>query len=356
MRVRRSVTVSATFFVGLLLPNSATAQPDFADSLKALASRGVVVLSSVNNAGSRTSLALGFIVADGRVVTDLDAVRGASRVLIQGGGVPPERRSVKGLVAYSEEHGIAVLDARADSSRALRLLDGVEQFTTPLAVGTPAQVMLPVEWLGLRSVLTAEGDTTPEVGVLEGFVPRGTSGAPVLDQEGRVVGMARQGQPDDRFELVATPAYYIEAALNEDPAYYPFALFRRRAPVRWKLIVRLDSGAYYLDVQSIERDRAGVAFVWTKHIPDFPEKDEEGAKITHVLHREQVDCRKPPRYRTVGGVTYSGTRSVRSWDDHEASWSATIPDTVGEELFRSTCLLIARHTRPTESRSSKQPQ
>ena len=169
--------------------------PDLA-LLSARTQPAVVKLVAEDARGHEASSGTGFFVsADGRIVTNHHVIDGTSRLVahLQGG----RKVAVAGVLARDEDSDLAVLQAETGTYPFLTL-GGIEK----LAVGTPVAVIgSPVGLEGTLStgIVSALRERGAEVHghQLESWrvqitapISPGSSGSPVLTEDGRVVAVA----------------------------------------------------------------------------------------------------------------------------------------------------------------------
>lgn len=152
--------------------------------------RAVVVVNSFDARGRPVAQGSGFFVAPGRVFTNLHVVGTASRVELR--TFEGETLAVEGLRAYDATRDLALLEAEGPTRSAFAALE---------LAGAPArpgeEIFVVSHPRGAAWLVTSGRALAPwlsqELGEMLPFtaaVARGSSGGPVVNLEGRVVGVA----------------------------------------------------------------------------------------------------------------------------------------------------------------------
>lgn len=154
------------------------------EELFELASSGVVLVQVFDNEGHQRGLGSGFVASnDGSVITNYHVIRGAYRATAKFGD--GTFAPVLGVVAYDPDHDVAVIKVQAISPPALRLgnSDGIRVGEHVVAIGSP---------LGLQNTVSEGIVSGLRGGVIQMSTPisPGSSGGPVLDTVGEVVGIS----------------------------------------------------------------------------------------------------------------------------------------------------------------------
>lgn len=221
-------TLKAFFITCLLLvpvsiaaPNEASAPseplPGMIDQVK----RAVVVVNSFDARGRLISQGSGFFVRDGHVVTNLHVIGRASRVEVTTFG--GQNLSVEGVVALEPTQDLALLQLEESPGEltALPVADvplraGEEVFVVSNPHGSP--------WEVSRGTALSSREF-PELGRLVPItapISQGSSGGPVVNLQGRVVGVATMGLRSSVEQYFALPGEYV-AHLRPSPLM-PFPL------------------------------------------------------------------------------------------------------------------------------------
>ena len=163
-----------------------------ADDVLAEASRGVVPVRGIGCGA--VSNATAFAVAPGLLVAAAHVIAGASRVEIDvsvGDAGTVVARPVE-VVGYSEERDLALL--RTDAPVSPLSLDRARLGATAAVLGYPEGAALEVSPARIEHYVSASGlwgeGTRRRVYLLAAEVRAGQSGAPLVDQQGSVVGVA----------------------------------------------------------------------------------------------------------------------------------------------------------------------
>lgn len=150
----------------------------------------------------QTQVGSGWVVADGRVVTNAHVVAGTSslRVSVDGRGEEYPAR----VVAIDPARDVAVLSVPALRAAPLAQGEALEPGAGAVVAGFPGDDGLSVGAARVRGVLQATGadiygrpGVSREIYSLRATIRKGASGGPMLDAQGRVVGMVFATSLDD---------------------------------------------------------------------------------------------------------------------------------------------------------------
>jgi len=167
-------------------PQAAPAQPRVLSTqeLFDLASPAVVLIEVYDQEGHKRGLGSGFVASsDGSAITNYHVIRGAYKATAKFGD--GTFAPVSGVVAYDPDHDVAVIRVQAASPPTLQLgsAEDLRVGDHVVAIGSP---------LGLQNTIS-EGIVSGLRGnVIQMSAPisRGSSGGPVLDSTGKVVGVS----------------------------------------------------------------------------------------------------------------------------------------------------------------------
>jgi len=212
--------VWAYFFLiaGLtLVCQCASAQAARYIAQKALPSVVLLIMADTN--GQPLSLGSGFFVGDGIIATNLHVIIGAAQGRAKLFG-QPQAYSISGLVGIDEPHDLALLQ-----------IDGVTRSPLPLADSRALSVGDEVYVVGNPAGL--EG--TLSTGIISGVrnidsykilqitapISPGSSGGPVLNQHGNVVGVAVATFKGGQNLNFAVPSSYLTNLLSQMTPMFP---------------------------------------------------------------------------------------------------------------------------------------
>jgi S1-C subfamily serine protease len=175
----------------------------------------VFLLRVFDAGGSEIGTGTGFLVEDGIVVTNHHVVAGASRVEVV---LADERRvQATGLVAFDKDTDLALLRLPPVALRPLPLGGTVEPGDRVIVLGSPLGLSLSVSD-GIVAALRPAGlgaDTGLRSPLLQITAPisPGSSGSPVLDSRGAVIGVAQAVLVRGQNVNLAIPADSVRALL-----------------------------------------------------------------------------------------------------------------------------------------------
>lgn len=344
--------VRATTVMVLLLPVAITASfsPAQAQSTSAAvrdAARHVVMLRGFDAAGRVTAQGSGFYFGPGRIATNYHVIAGATTVRIIGAGGDTLAATTYAEVADAELD-LAILPAPEGHSGGLRVEtfypdvgDRVWAYGSPKGLaGTMTDgIVSAVRERGGRTVLQISAPISP-----------GSSGGPVLDAEGRVLGVTvssvRGGQnlnfavPGRELARLAarrgTRVDFPIGAPRRDTASEHVVGPRPELPERWQFLARnvSDVELYYDRVSLAQRDDRLRVWVYTR----FPETlmageaafDASQALFEFRCERQEFRLNQ---YLLLRGEEVIGSNGSVS----SGSWSAVAPDSIAEGLVQTLC-------------------
>lgn len=336
-------------FAVLCLPGPARAQ-SASPAVRGAASR-VVTLVGYDAAGAVTSQGSGFYLGSDRVATNYHVIAGASKVRI----LDVDGQTL-GTALFAEaidaRLDLAILPAPEDGPDGLplelhlpELGDHVWAFGSPKGLyGTMTDgIVSAVRERGGRTVVQISAPISP-----------GSSGGPVLDERGRVIGVtvsSIRGGQNLNFAVPARELAWL-AAMNGGRVELPVgsrtelmveandgnhgSAGRHAVSPRWEFIARNASDAdLYYDRETMAQ--AGEKLrVWIYTIYPKPQAAGTAAyDATKALFELRCDDGqfRLNQYLLLRGEKVVGSNGSANGGD----WSAAAPDSVAEGLLRSVC-------------------
>lgn len=166
------------------------------------AARSIVKITGVAQACSRSQEGTGWVLARSVVVTNAHVVAGMRRPRVRVGGVGPALDGQ--VVVFDPVRDLAVLDVPGLDAPALRRADDLSRGNRAVVAGFPLDGPYRLDAARVRDVITARGKdiygsrpSVREVYSLYARVQPGNSGGPLLDPDGRVVGVVFAKSLDD---------------------------------------------------------------------------------------------------------------------------------------------------------------
>lgn len=314
--------LAAVFLVNLVssLPRAQSSQ-NLADLVEDVRP-SVFTIATYDNSGERRGTGTGFIVGRNQILTNYHVVSDAHRI---------ELRNAEGVLYGDAE--LQLFDRNADlallrsqsidpSIRPLRLTSSRPRAGEKiLVVGNP---------LGLSSTATdgivSAFRSVERMGTLIQItapISPGSSGSPVLNMNGQVVGMAT---------LYIKAGQNLNFAIPSETLISFAPLTDARTPSRpnpetggtgrWR---RLDTDMAY-DTETITR-KSGLVLVWIKY-------DDSDSTYSKVL--TEFDCNSS-RIRRLRSLYYSTPSANPEESGRNENWLPLVPDTKGEAAFDVFC-------------------
>lgn len=187
-------------------PNPGVAQ---ASAIRA-ARASIVKVTTASDSCQRGQEGTGWVVSSGRIVTNAHVVAGASRLQVEWGTETLPAR----VVLFDPDRDLAVLSVDDLDAPALRLGSELERGQSAVVPGYPLDGPYTVVSARVRATLSARGydiysagKVVREIYSLNTTVRPGNSGGPLLDTQGRVVGVVfARSLEDDRTGYALTLA------------------------------------------------------------------------------------------------------------------------------------------------------
>ena len=320
-----------------------------------LSKRSLVVLISTDSRGNPMTLGSGFFVAPDRIATNYHVVRNAAKVFFK--RIGSSTLYPVAFVGFPDQSSDLVL-LRVDKIKGIPLKLGSPR---NLKVGDPVYVAGNPKGLEGTFSLGNLSAMRSNEGLLQITAPisSGSSGGPVLNSQGEVIGIATstlsEGQnlnfaiPSSRLVELLKPENDLLAGIVEvtDDTIVP--------KPRWQLVASGSGRAFYIDLTRNTLTPEHTILVWLKMIP---EKTSEGQsakssliaalrdvglsqaeRFSYSMELWEIDCSRN-RTRFIRSVDYDTDQVVlRDWGepDEEPKWSTALPDSIAEAWLDFLC-------------------
>jgi len=253
MSIARPDAPSVAWFVCFVLAGASTtlaggeraerSVPELAKSSRA----SVVVIDAARRDGESSALGTGFVVrADGVIATNLHVIGQAGRPRVRFAD-DNKAYEAKAVLAYDRERDLALIQIERQGLSALSLAD-----SSKLSIGEPIVAVgnpLGLEYSVVSGVLSGrpvvDGLAMLQLGM---SIEQGNSGGPVLDRQGRVVGVVTLKSAVAERVGFAVPANYVQRLLENT---YPIPMSH------WVTIGALDPDEWSPLFGASWRQRAG---------------------------------------------------------------------------------------------------
>ena len=233
------------FYVG----NMATAQTPQQIAQKAFRSTVLLVMEDKN--GQPLSLGSGFFVKQGQIVTNLHVVEGATRGYAKLVG-KETKFNIKGYTAIDEKRDLIILKVTAFGTEAISLgnSDLARVGETVYAVGNPRGLEGTFSDGIISSIRPVGSDKLIQMTVP---LSPGSSGGPVLNRKGEVIGVSVLTIRDGQNLNFAIPSNYLKTLLTKVGYTKPLA---QAKPTKGRRSILTD-----FDSQGVEGVTGGK-FIW----------------------------------------------------------------------------------------------
>lgn len=180
-----------------------------------------VVFIVMGDESAPTSQGSGFFVGTDLVATNYHVIegktRGAVKIIDQ-----PAAYEIEGVVAYDKVHDLAILKIRGVNAKPLPLgtLKGLAVGDRVYAIGSPKGLEGTFSDGLVSSIRQGEADTVVQISAP---ISPGSSGGPVLNDRGEVIGVASFGVVDGQNLNFAQPVNYLEILMAKISAVTPLS-------------------------------------------------------------------------------------------------------------------------------------
>jgi hypothetical protein len=106
--------------------------------------------------------------------------------------------------------------------------------------------------------------------------------------------------------------------------------YGRKTVDRWHLVSK-GTQELYIDSETAELDSQGLPKFWVKLVDTKPT-----AKGAYIVQQWTVDCRLK-KIKLSSFLKYDAKGNVLGSDDNETGWESTVPDSLGEQLYKGMC-------------------
>ena len=245
--------IVAALFLQSTFVNAQTAR-EIAGS--AFGSVALIVMEDAD--GAAISLGSGLVVGPGLVATNMHVVQGATRGYVRLVG-SKKKLDIEGAVGVDVEHDLAVLKVPGIQAKVLPIGDSKEASIgdTVYAIGNPLGLEGTFSQGIISSIRKAGGEDLLQI---TAPISPGSSGGPVLNEKGAIVGVAVATYKAGQNLNFAVPSVYLSALLNRLTAVAPL-------PVRTRAV---EGVSPYGDIGEKSTEGVGVSdFTWDGRFGHF---------------------------------------------------------------------------------------
>jgi S1-C subfamily serine protease len=252
---RRHSTSWIVLYFCLLLPHLATAQTAADVARNVLPS--VVLISTADRNGQPLAIGSGFFVGSGQIVTNLHVVAGAQRAIVKLKGTD-RQFVIDGSLGTDEAHDLAMIQVTAIERPSLAISsDSNLQIGDQIYVaGNPEGL----EGIFSQGIISAIREL-PAGRIIQIAAPisPGSSGGPVLNQQGQVIGVAFATLRDGQNLNFALPSSHVRVLMQKTQGLRPLAVLENGSNAQTRILERAKGSV------------SAVNFKWrfSDHHPDY---------------------------------------------------------------------------------------
>lgn len=299
---------------------SSDSMPDIVARIKP----SVVSVFAYDSSGKGVKSGSGFCVAPNRIVTNKHVIENAVKIVIRG----------------SDNNYNVIKIESVDSTGDLALLrtEELDSQIKPLTIADYAprvgeKILVLGNPKGLEGTVSdgivSAFRNVPSIGKLVQItapISHGSSGSPVINMKGEVIGVATLNLQDGQnlnfaisSERIISLWSSILAKTNNQPVSNS-ATYKNK---RWRLLT--DEKVSY-DTETFT-ENLGLVTVWIQY-------KETNGSYSKVL--TEINC-KNAKIRSVRSLDYNKTGDLVSNNDRASSWRSFVPDTKGEQMYKIFC-------------------
>ncbi|MFH2057582.1 MAG: S1C family serine protease [Pseudomonadota bacterium] len=319
-------------FIALYAPTSAQSQTAQAIAKKAFQSTLLLVMEDAN--GQPLSLGSGFFVRDGQIASNLLVVEGASRGYAKLVG-QKTKYDIEGITAVDSVRDLVLLQISASGSMALSLgsSENVQVGENVYAVGNP-QGLEGTFSQGIVSSIRKVG--SDKILQITAPISPGSSGGPVLNENGQVIGVSVATFRGGQNLNFAIPSDYLKSLLEKASGPKPLSQVK---PTKTQRSILSDLGG------KSSEGVLGTQFVWQSFVDyelTFPYDGDYSLSLKNQL-------REPVRNVYMLVVFYDSQESPL--DVNVIRYAGLIPAGLAKRISGKTDGSVQKLTTPRRSAS-----
>jgi S1-C subfamily serine protease len=366
-----SAGLLALIGMGLFSPSVARAQTNRAPrarntpqrklSARQIAQRtgpSVVLLVTTDEGGNPIALGSGFFIQSNVIATANHVIKDAPQIYAKIAG-RRARHKISFVGSSDEKNDLALLRIDDVKGQPLKLGN-----LSRLRVGDEIYVMGNPEGLEGTFSLGNISAIRNREGLIQITAPisHGSSGGPVLDERGEVIGVATAMFTEGQNLNFAVPVSKLAALLKDDNDFIQYvepgnsASSAPKEPVPdWEFVASNGGTEYYISRNRITRTPEHTHIAWIKEVPnDSPAGQASRKGLIDLLNTQNVNRSYAFRYSMdqrefdCGRQRWQGLRTVEydqdgrllyDWGESSTStsWYSALPDSVDEALLKYVC-------------------
>ena len=199
------------FCCALLLTLSNKTYAQTAQEIAKKAFKSTVLIVMEDNSGQPMSLGSGFFVRNGEIVSNLHAVKGASRGYVKIIGQKP-KYNIDGITNIDQKRDLVILKVSAGKNSTLSIGDSdkIEVGESVFAVGNPEGLEGTFSQGIVSSIREVGSDKLLQI---TAPISPGSSGGPILNSKGEVIGVSVATYREGQNLNFAIPSNYFKSLL-----------------------------------------------------------------------------------------------------------------------------------------------
>ncbi len=280
----------------------------------------VVAIQVFDSGGNPLKQGTGFSVGRSLIVTNYHVVDVGSRIIVRTAGNAEYTAQLETAQASSD---LALLRTEVDiGTPPLRFAAISPRIgERVLVIGNPLGLSGTVSD-GIVSALRPSADFGRLVQITAP-ISKGSSGSPVVNLKGEVVGIATLNLPGGQNLNFAISSEFIQSIWSSRITTSDLLTAGSKTQTRWRL---LSSESISYDVETLSKTKSLVS-VWIR----YEEKDGTSSKDL-----TEINCLRN-QLRSVRSISYFQNGEVRRQNDTIGKWADPIPGSNGELYFKIFC-------------------
>ncbi len=262
----------------------------------------------------------GFLVGEGLIVTNHHVIEGGSRIIVRTAGKGDYEARVETAQSTAD---LALLTSEVDGK-----MEPLKFSRTSPRIGERIVVIgSPLGLSGTVSdgIVSAFRPSSAHGSLIQITAPisEGSSGSPVVNLKGDVVGVATLNLPRGQNLNFAISSDYIQSIWSGKISTSKITSATTTLKSRWRPLISKD---ITYDIETLSTKKSVVS-VWIRY------EETDGSSSKHLM---ELNCLRN-QLREVHSISYLPGGDVRRQNETVGKWNSSIPGSNGETYFKIFC-------------------